>query len=86
MATIVSAQNFISDIFYLTLTMNHRGYMKTISNYEKVRDRLWELRRFIARLEENGKLRGVSILHRNLAIKFLTSLHRPIFKHIWGKI
>lgn len=53
-------QNFISDIFYLTLAMNHRGYMKTISNYEEMQKEHSELQRHVEMLEGDGSWRGVS--------------------------
>ena len=39
--------------------MNHRGYMKTISNYEEVQKEHSELQRHVEMLEGDGQWRGV---------------------------
>ncbi|KAK7677760.1 hypothetical protein QCA50_019312 [Cerrena zonata] len=59
-----AAQNFISDIFYLTLAMNHRGYMKTISNYEDLQKESSELHRHVEMLEGDGSWRGTPLQAR----------------------
>ncbi|KAI0071497.1 ubiquitin conjugation factor E4 [Panus rudis PR-1116 ss-1] len=50
--------NFISDIFYLTLTMNHFGYMKTVSNAEELAREYGEIVRHGEMLEGDGSWRG----------------------------
>lgn len=52
--------NFISEIFYLTLAMNHYGYQKTISIYEDLMKQYDDMQRHLEMLEGDGSWRGVS--------------------------
>ena len=52
--------NFISEIFYLTLAMNHYGYQKTISVVEELAKQYDELVRHMEVVEGDGSWRGVS--------------------------
>ncbi|KZT09134.1 uncharacterized protein LAESUDRAFT_801836 [Laetiporus sulphureus 93-53] len=50
--------NFISEIFYLTLAMNHYGYQKTISTFEDLARQYDEMNRHLEMLEGDGSWRG----------------------------
>ncbi|KAI0789740.1 ubiquitin elongating factor core-domain-containing protein [Abortiporus biennis] len=52
------APNFISDIFYLTLTLNHYGYQKTISSFEELSRQYDDMERHLEMLEGDGSWRG----------------------------
>ncbi|KAH9936359.1 ubiquitin elongating factor core-domain-containing protein [Fomitopsis serialis] len=49
---------FISDIFYLTLAVNHYGYQKTISTFEDLARQYDEMNRHLEMLEGDGSWRG----------------------------
>ncbi len=51
--------NFISDIFFLTLTLSHYGYLKTVSNFEELARQYDDLQRHREMLEGDGSWRGV---------------------------
>ncbi|CAL1712793.1 unnamed protein product [Somion occarium] len=51
-------QNFISDIFYLSLTLSHYGYLKAISSYEELQKEYGEMTRHAEMLEGDGSWRG----------------------------
>ncbi|OSX59930.1 hypothetical protein POSPLADRAFT_1066990 [Postia placenta MAD-698-R-SB12] len=52
------APNFISDIFYLSMAMNHYGYQKTISTFEDLARQYDEINRHLEMLEGDGSWRG----------------------------
>ncbi|PCH40023.1 hypothetical protein WOLCODRAFT_88418 [Wolfiporia cocos MD-104 SS10] len=58
------APNFISEIFYLTLAMNHYGYMKTISITEELAKQYDEMKRHMEMLEGDGSWRGTPLQAR----------------------
>ncbi|OCH84192.1 ubiquitin conjugation factor E4 [Obba rivulosa] len=53
-----SPPNFISDIYYLTLAMNHYGYQKTIDNFEELAKQYDEMNRHLEMLQGDGSWRG----------------------------
>lgn len=61
-AAATTPPNFISDIFYLTLAMNHYGYQKAISTCEDLAKQYDEMSRHLEMLEGDGRWRGVSVL------------------------
>ncbi|KAH9947558.1 ubiquitin elongating factor core-domain-containing protein [Amylocystis lapponica] len=50
--------NFISDIFYITLAMNHYGYQKTISTFEELARQYDDMSRHLEMLNGDGSWRG----------------------------
>ncbi|KAI0927144.1 hypothetical protein AcW1_007520 [Taiwanofungus camphoratus] len=50
--------NFISDIYYLTLALNHYGYQKTISTFEDLSRQHDEMQRHLDMLTGDGSWRG----------------------------
>lgn len=53
--------NFISDIFFITLAMNHYGYRKTITTFEELARQHDEMTRHLEQLEGDGSWRTVWI-------------------------
>ena len=51
--------NFITEIFYLTMAMNHYGYQKTLSSFEELAKNLDDLVRHREQLEGDGSWRQV---------------------------
>lgn len=51
--------NFISDIFFLTLTQSHYGYLKTVSDFEDLGRQYDDMQRHLEMLEGDGAWRGV---------------------------
>lgn len=58
---VAAPPNFISDIYYLTLALNHYGYQKTISTFEDLSRQHDEMQRHLDMLTGDGSWRGVSI-------------------------
>ncbi|KZT65802.1 hypothetical protein DAEQUDRAFT_746846 [Daedalea quercina L-15889] len=56
--------NFISDVFYLTLAVNHYGYQKTISTFEDLARQYDEMNRHLEMLEGDGGWRGTPLQAR----------------------
>lgn len=54
------APNFISDVFYLTLAMNHIGYQKTIGTFDETLRHYDELERHLEMVNGDGSWRNVS--------------------------
>ncbi|CCL99711.1 uncharacterized protein FIBRA_01733 [Fibroporia radiculosa] len=59
--------NFISDIFYLTLAMNHYGYQKTISTYEELARQYDDINRHLETLQGDGSWRSTPLRARTEA-------------------
>ncbi|KAL6304363.1 ubiquitin conjugation factor E4 [Sparassis latifolia] len=59
--------NFISDIFYLTLAMNHYGYQKTVSTFDDLAKQYDEINRHLEMLEGDGSWRGTPFQARTEA-------------------
>lgn len=53
--------NFITEIFYLTMAMNHYGYQKTISSFEELPRQLDDISRHREQLEGDGSWQQVSL-------------------------
>ena len=51
--------NFLSDIFYITLAMNHYGYSKTITTFEDLARQHDDMNRHVEQLEGDGSWRSV---------------------------
>ncbi|THG98805.1 hypothetical protein EW026_g3438 [Hermanssonia centrifuga] len=62
-----SPPNFISEIFYLTLAMNHYGYQKTITTYEELARQYDDMARHAEMLEGDGSWRGSPLQARTQA-------------------
>ncbi|GJE98441.1 Ubiquitin conjugation factor E4 [Phanerochaete sordida] len=58
------APNFISDIFYITLAMNHYGYHKTITSFEELARQYDEMQRHLEQLEGDGSWRTTPLRAR----------------------
>lgn len=67
--------NFITEIFYLTLAMNHYGYQKTISTFEELAKTHDDMVRHREQLEGDGSWRQVCSLCR-CALLILLGLTR----------
>ncbi|EPT05311.1 hypothetical protein FOMPIDRAFT_1045367 [Fomitopsis schrenkii] len=63
-AAATTPPNFISDIFYLTLAMNHYGYQKAISTCEDLAKQYDEMSRHLEMLEGDGRWRGTPLQAR----------------------
>ncbi|KDQ62323.1 hypothetical protein JAAARDRAFT_149126 [Jaapia argillacea MUCL 33604] len=61
------APNFISDIFYLTIAMNHYGYQKTVDTYEDLAKHTDELQRHLDMLNGDGSWMGTPFQARTEA-------------------
>ncbi|TFK52628.1 hypothetical protein OE88DRAFT_1628311 [Heliocybe sulcata] len=55
---LVAAPNFISDIFYLGLAMNHYGYQKTIQSYDDLAKTTDDMRRHLDMLQGDTSWQG----------------------------
>ncbi|KZT25406.1 hypothetical protein NEOLEDRAFT_1133784 [Neolentinus lepideus HHB14362 ss-1] len=53
-----TAPNFISDIFYLALAMNHYGYQKTIQSYDDLAKTIDDMRRHLDMLQGDTSWQG----------------------------
>ncbi|EMD39878.1 hypothetical protein CERSUDRAFT_63413 [Gelatoporia subvermispora B] len=53
-----TAPNFISDIYYLTLAMNHYGYQKTVDSFEDLAKQYDEMSRHLEMLQGDGSWRN----------------------------
>lgn len=53
--------NFISDIFYLTLAVNHIGQMKLVNNVEDLNRQYDDIRRHLDVLQSDQSWRGVRL-------------------------
>lgn len=51
--------NFISEVFFLTLALNHYGYQKTINSFEDLGKHLNEMQTQLDMLEGDGSWRNV---------------------------
>lgn len=77
-----AAPNFVSEIYYITLAMNHYGYQKTITTFEELARYNDDLARQIEGLEGDGSWRGVStqcVLGGN-SLYNLFLPHRALYK------
>ena len=71
--------NFISDIFYITLAMNHYGYNKTITTYEDLSRQHDDMTRHLEQLEGDGSWRTVSSSTHNInRVLIVKSLQSPL--------
>lgn len=56
---ILAPPNFISDIFYITLAMNHYGYNKTITMFEDLARQRDDMTRQLEQLQGDGSWQSV---------------------------
>ncbi|KAI0036443.1 ubiquitin conjugation factor E4 [Vararia minispora EC-137] len=63
-ATSAVPPNFISDIFYLTLSIGHYGLSKTFDNFEELGKRIEDYKRSLASIEDDGTWAGTPLAPR----------------------
>lgn len=85
-AAATAPPNFISDIFYLTLAMNHYGYQKTISTCEDLAKQHDEMSRHLETLEGDGRWRGVSAFEMRAQSILNHCCCRHLFKPGWTTV
>lgn len=77
---------FLSEIFYLTLAMNHYGLQKTISTLDELAREHNEIARHIEQLQGDGSWQGVSF-HLLRRLLFLVSDDsRRLYKLVWSRL
>lgn len=54
-----TAPNFITEIFFITMAMNHYGYQKTLSSFEELAKHLEDMTRHREQLEGDGSWQQV---------------------------
>lgn len=57
----VANPNFISNIFFLTISMAHYGYLRTIQSYNALAKHLEDIQRHLDFLQGDGSWMGVSL-------------------------